>query len=45
MFEGLVFISQGIYSEVNVIFASSLHALYSRHVDPTELLHLADSDP
>ena len=45
MFEGLVFISHGIFSEVNVIFARSLHVLYSRHVDPTELLHLAYSDP
>ena len=34
---------RGMFSEVDVGFASSLHTLCSRHVDPPELLHLADS--
>ena len=36
---------RGMFSEVDVKFASSLHALCSRYVDPPELLHLADSSP
>ena len=36
---------RGMFSEVDVGFASSLHTLCSRHVDPPELLHLADSSP
>ena len=36
---------RGMFSEVDVRFASSFHALHSRHVDPPELLHLADSSP
>ena len=36
---------RGIFSEVDVIFASSFLALCSRHVDPPELLHLPDSSP
>ena len=35
----------GMFSEVDVRFASSFHALCSCHVDPPELLHLADSNP
>ena len=37
--------SRGIFSEVDLRFASSLHALCSRHVDLPKLLHLADSSP
>ena len=37
--------TRGMFSEVDVRFASSFHALCSRHVDPQELLHLADSSP
>ena len=33
----------GMFSEVDVRFASSFHALCSRHVDLPQLLHLADS--
>ena len=36
---------RGMFSEVDVRFASSFHALCSRHFDPPELLHLADSCP
>ena len=36
---------RGMFSEVDVRFASTFHALCSRHVDPPELLHLADSSP
>ena len=36
---------RGMLSEVDVRFASILHALCSRHVDPPELLHLAGSSP
>ena len=34
-----------MFSEVDVRFASSFHALCSRHVDPPKMLHLADSSP
>ena len=34
---------RGMFSAVDVRFASSLPALCGRHVDPAELLHLADS--
>ena len=34
---------RGMFSEVDVRLASSFNALCSRHVDPPELLHLADS--
>ena len=34
---------RGMFSEVDVEFASRLHTLCSRHVDPPE--HLADSSP
>ena len=36
---------RGMFSEVDVRFASSFHTLCSRHIDPPELLHLADSSP
>ena len=36
---------RGMFSEVDVGFANSLHTICSRHVDPPELLHLADSLP
>ena len=35
----------GMFSEVDVGFAISFHTLCSRHIDPPELLHLADSSP
>ena len=35
----------GMFSEVGVRFSCSCFALCSRHVDPPELLHLADSNP
>ena len=36
---------RGMFSEVDVKYASSFHTLSSRHVDLPELLHLADSSP
>ena len=45
---GLIFVSHVEFLAkwaVNVRFASSFHALCSRHVDLQELLHLADSSP
>ena len=37
--------TRGMFSEVDVRFASSFHVLCCRHVDPSELLYLADSSP
>ena len=38
-------LSGAMFSEVNVKFDCSFHALCIRHVDPPEVWHLAESSP